>query len=202
MTYSGRPLSITVIIPVGPGHAAISERAVLSVENAWRAERGPFYAKETVRVFDLDGEVGRSGARNSGLDAFNADWYFLMDADDEMLPYTFGLVDLDTPATFGSILLNGRPSTKNRHPVTRKVLFRHGADGTLCMGFFLRGDLAQEMRFDESLDNGEDFDFYARLPDFAKIREPLVNINYRPGRQAARAGWHEACREALLKYKC
>lgn len=70
------------------------------------------------------------------------------------------------------------------------------------MGFFCRADVAARLLFDESLDAGEDFDFYMRLPDFVKIAAPLVEI----GRDAPSAvgprgyrslNWIEVCNRVI-----
>jgi hypothetical protein len=46
------------------------------------------------------------------------------------------------------------------------------------MGFFVKADVARELRFDESMNIAEDYDFYVRLPSFAKVSEPLARIGY------------------------
>lgn len=197
---AGSGLSVAVVIPVGPGHQLVSARARFSVERAWVTNRGPFSHLD-IRVVDDSAGLGRSQARNRGL-SDPADWYFLLDADDQMMPGAFGLVQ-DAPATFGAIVLDGKPYKGNRWPVTRETLFEHGADGTLTMGCFIRGDVAA--RFNESLENGEDFDFYLRLPGFVKIQEPLVDIGYSTPsaggkRKGAEGAWREACREVIRGY--
>jgi hypothetical protein len=197
-------MKCTVIIPVGPGHEKLAREAVDSVYEAARHSPGPFSGVELALVDDLDGKLGRSRARNMGMDDNPSDWFFLMDADDRMMPDTFMLVALSQPATFGTILLAGKVGRENRWPVTRDTLFEHGAVGTLAMGCFVRGDLG--IRFDESLDIGEDFDFYMRLPGFTKLQVPLVNIGYRTpsagGPRSPRNGrWREACRAVIERYR-
>jgi hypothetical protein len=157
-------------------------------------------------VRDLEGRLGRSAARNKGLDDNPADWHFLLDADDEMAPGAFSLVDLETPATFGAVRLHPRTNqtAPNYWPVTREFLFLRGAEGTLSMGCFVRGNLG--LRFDESLDFGEDFDFYMRLPGFTKQREPLAYIGYdRPSasgpRQAIENKWVERSNQVIAQYR-
>jgi glycosyltransferase involved in cell wall biosynthesis len=195
-------MNVGVIIPVGPGHEALAKAAVRSVLSASRITLGPFRRFEIVVVPDLDGALGRSAARNRGMDAYPADWHFLLDADDEMMPDAFRLVDTNVAATFGAIYLNGRPSRENRHPVKLDTILEHGALGTLSMGCFVRGDLG--LRFDESMDAAEDFDFYMRLPSFVKRREPLVNIGYHHpsagGPRGGESAWCDRCREVIARY--
>lgn len=88
--------------------------------------------------------------------------------------------------------------------MTREDLFQHGALGTLSMGCFVRGDLG--LRFDESMDIGEDFDFYLRLPSFTKRNKPLVHIGYtEPSaggpRGASKVGWLDACAAVIERYR-
>lgn len=188
-----------VVIPVGPGHEPESLQAMESVRLAWQTGPGPFTDHAVVRVMDTFGDLGRSRARNLGMHHNPADFHFLLDADDRMMPEAFALVDLEAPATFGAIWCDGERARGDRHPVTRATLFEHGARGTLAMGCFLRGDLG--LRFDETLDNGEDFDFYMRLPGFTKRTEPLVDISYRAKRDRRRAGWLEACEAVADRYR-
>ena len=184
-------LSCSVVIPVGPGHEAYSDNAARSVLRAWEYNRGPFTGFWVDRVWDRDGTLGPSRARNQGMDQRPADWHFLLDADDAMMPEAFTLVDLEAPATFGAVMLDGQVSRDNVWPVDREVVRERGALGTLSMGCFVRGDLG--LRFREDLRMAEDFDFYCRLPGFTKRREALVNIGYRK----PRAGYGEKDREAV-----
>lgn len=186
-----RRLSCAVVIPVGPGHEAFSRDAAASVVRAWEHDPGPFSSLQLAVVLDTDGRLGRSRARNQGLDSHPADWHFLLDADDEMMPRAFLLVDLEAPATFGAVLLDGQVSPDNVWPLCKSDLRDRGALGTLSMGCWVRGDLG--LRFREGFPVGQDFDFYCRLPSFVKRREPLVNIGYRK----PRAGHGEKDREAV-----
>lgn len=193
-----------VVIPVGPGHEVFALDAVASVWMAWGADRGRFTDMSVAVIGDTRGEMGRSAARNLGMDVSPADWHFLLDADDQMMPGAFGLVQPDYPATFGAVCLDGVIARENRPYVDRAALLEHGARGTLCMGFFVQGDLG--LRFDTSLDAGEDFDFYLRLPGFTKVREPLVNIgNSKPSASGPRGrgglGWVGACDLIVDRYK-
>lgn len=197
-------MKCTVIIPVGPGHEGLSVKANQSVFNAWARGQGPFDYLHVCLVPDHQGLLGRSKARNRALNELDSDWFFLMDADDEMMPDAFSLVDFNHTATFGEIYLSDRNYRNNVWPVTRETLFEKGAKGTLSMGFFLRGDC--EVRFDETMDRGEDFDFYMRLPDFVKIQKPLVSIGYdKPSARGPRGykkiEWQEICDAVIDRYR-
>jgi glycosyltransferase involved in cell wall biosynthesis len=198
------PVNVAVIIPVGPGHEEYSVAAVASVRAAWQHNPGPFRNIVVDVVEDTEGKLGRSAARNLGLDRNRADWHFLMDADDEMTPGGFALADTTRAATFGAVCLNGVVMRENRRNVAREDLFVRGALGTLSMGFFLYGGLGR--RFNETMDAGEDFDFYLRLPDFVKRDEPIVSI----GRDKPSAGgprgyqtldWVATCNEVIRRYR-
>lgn len=197
-------MKCVVIIPIGPGHTRQASYAVESVMHAWETARGPFTELEVAPQLDTAGQLGRSKARNNGL-SIPADYHFLLDADDRMMPNAFSLVDQGSPATFGMVCLDGVVAHKNILPVTRDTLFKYGAVGTLSMGCFLRGNLG--LRFDETIDVGEDFDFYMRLPNFTKIPLPLVSIGYwhtesaGGPRTSKGTDWGKACRTAIEAYR-
>jgi hypothetical protein len=197
-------LSISVVIPIGPGHYELAAKALRSAQYAWAMSHGPFGEINYATMLDLDGKRGRSNNRNRGMDCFPADWYFFLDAGDEMMPNAFDLVDLDAPATFGAVCIEGEIAKGNKHPVTRDILFEHGMRGTLNMGCFVNARLG--LRFDEALRVGEDFDFYLRLPGFTKLAEPLVSIGrYLPseGGPSCAGGkeWREACEAVIEHYR-
>lgn len=197
-------ISCAVIIPIGPGHEMLAERAVRSVQDSWAYHPGRFSSYVIQRVRDPYGKLGRSAARNLGMNMHpGASYHFLLDADDQMVKGTFCRVDVEAPATFGAIMLCGEISRENVYPVTRETLRKRGALGTLSMGCFVRGDLG--VRFDESLDVAEDFDFYMRLPGFVKVPYPLVDIGYdQPSaggpRGYDRIDWLGACNSIIQRH--
>ena len=168
-------MKLAVITPVGPGHQAILLMAALSVVNM---DHDGF--DEIVHVFvnDTEGKLGRSKARNAGM--IDADWYFFLDADDTIMTYAtrnFFMIVGHYDAVFGSVMINGRVSPQNVWPCNFEDVRSRKGLGTLSMGFFIKAEVARDLKFNEDLDKGEDFDFYMRLPSFYKSKFPLVSIN-------------------------
>ncbi len=121
-----------------------------------------------------------------------------------MYPNALTLCDTGVDATFGAIMLDRKPYRQNVWPVTRQTLFEAGAMGTLSMGCFVRGDLG--LRFNEEMDIAEDYDFYMRLPSFAKRKEPLVSIGYHlPSAKGPRGyeeiDWIGECNKVIARYQ-
>lgn len=195
-------MKCAVVIPVGPNHEAYLDACVTSVKKAWECGRGPFTKLEFVIMRDPQGAHGRSAMRNEGMASVTTDWYFLLDADDLMMRGAFQMLAPEVDATFGAVWIERKVTPGNRWPVTRDDLFKYGADGTLSMGCFVRGNLG--LQFDEALDVGEDFDFYLRLPSFVKRFDPLVAIGYRRSaggpRSSAGTRWREACWDVVQRY--
>lgn len=196
-------MRLAVITPVGPGHEGILPMAALSV-----IQLQPYCFTEILHIIinDTEGKLGRSKARNLGM--VDADWYFFLDADDTIMPYAPRFVER-TPdefaAIFGAVQINGRVTPKNRWPCRIEDVHEHGGLGTICMGFFVKSEVAWDLKFDESLDKGEDFDFYMRLPSFYKVKPPLVSINsHIPSANGPRGykelDWHKVCREVIDRY--
>ena len=197
-------MRLVVITPVGPGHESILPLAALSVLHL---EYHEFTEIQHIIVNDTKGELGRSKARNLGM--IEADWYFFLDADDVMMPYAtrfVGRVGDKFDAIFGAVQVNGRISPNNLWPCKIEEIYKYGGQGTLCLGFFVKAEIAREIRFDETLDKGEDFDFYIRLPSFYKVKPPLVSVNSKiPSARGPKGyeelDWHKTCREVVDRYK-
>jgi len=168
-------MKLAIITPVGPGHELCLPMCALSVI---QLKHGLFDEIIHVIVNDTEGKWGRSRARNQGME-MDADWYFFLDADDVIMPYATRVVEKHHGAIFGAVQVNGRISPNNIWPCGLKDIWTHGAQGTLSMGFFVESSIARDLKFDESLNVGEDFDFYMRLPSFHKVKFPLVSINCR-----------------------
>lgn len=69
-----------------------------------------------------------------------------------------------------------------------------------------RAEVARRLRFNESLDVGEDFDFYMRLESFVKVPHVLVAIGYdQPSAGGPRGGdnrdWMETCKQIVRSYR-
>jgi glycosyltransferase involved in cell wall biosynthesis len=126
---------------------------------------------------DLAGEYGRSRRRNDGIDyalANDLDWIFFLDADDVMAPHTFAAASSyiqDYDAIFGMIA-ESRLDTPGQMKIRENQLgpttsihdiLQHDPFLTLQMGHFVRTKAAAEIRFDTSLDAGEDFKYYLEL---------------------------------------
>ena len=220
-------MHVAVITPVGPGHELAAGKCMASVRVAWARSRGPFGTLTHAPVFDSKGSLGRSAARNRGVCVSDrADWYLFLDADDRLEPDAFALVaphvappsfedSLDSStapctAVFGAVQTERHGIVReNRHPVTWADLMEHGPVGTLSMGCFVRGDVARATPFNESLDRGEDFDFYLRAlhgRPFVKLPEPLVMIgdtvpSAGGPRGYGRIDWRAECQAVIDRWK-
>lgn len=199
--------SLLVITPVGPGHENLVKRCAESVK---RLAKGPFSEVCHMRWYDPEGEHGRSKARNYSM-CHSWDWYFFLDADDEIYPDAAFLAAPhleDYDAIFGAVCVGGQITKSNQHPMTRSLLLERGARGTLSMGFFCRAEVAREISFNEDMDAGEDMDFYLRLTEkysFIKHYKPLVNISRDPSatgpRGYDRLDWWKTCDQVVNKYR-
>lgn len=196
-------MKLVVITPVGPGHETFAAQAVASVTVA--NERGyvGFTSIKHNVVEDHGGQLGRSRARNLGMDK-DADWYFFLDADDTMREDALSLNDFSSAATFGSVSLSGRVPWENIYPCRWRDIALYGASCTIAMGFFCRASVARRLRFNEAMNKGEDFDFYMRLPSFTKIDRPLVDIGYHlPSAGGARGydqiDWVGICNDVIAE---
>lgn len=186
-------MKLAIITPVGPGHEKPAEQAIDSVNRAIEYARGAgklwFTRIRHVVIDDTKGLMGRSRARNEGM--VDADWYFFLDADDRMSKEALTLNDFNATATFGAVCLDACVYEKNVYPCGWEEIVKFGAAGTLSMGFFCRADVARQIRFNEKMDQGEDFDFYMRLPSFVKIEKPLVEIGYQTPSAVGPRGYNE-----------
>lgn len=193
-------MRLVVVTPVGPGHENVVQYAKQTVR---QLELGPFDTISHKIIDDTEGKLGRSAARNLGM--VPADWYFFLDADD--MVYSKATLNFNPmySATFGAVKYNRKVSKANVWPCGWEEIKVHKARGTLSMGFFVRADVANELKFNEDMDAGEDFDFYMRLPDFTKVALPLVSIgSHIPSAHGPRGyetlNWTKVCNEIIDKY--
>ena len=209
-------LKCAAVTPIGPGHVERARECRASIEAAWRVHRGPFSALEFCFIDDSRGELGRSKARNLGVQAAleaRADWIFFLDADDLMTPRAFSLFG-EYADRFDAVwgLMAIKPPAEPHHIRFPQALTLQSIDElllldpfmTLLMGHFVRASAAVALPFDESIDAGEDFDYYIRAWErfrCVKIAEVLsVNRSdqHSSGPRAATADqWRTACAAQL-----
>ncbi len=211
-------LSCGVITPIGPGHAEIYRECRASIERATARSQGPFERVDIVSVDDTKAELGRSRARNAAVRRcaeLNVDWLFFLDADDLMSPEAFRLVEPlvgDYDAIWG-LIVEQMPEAANVVRLPQAVsldsldeLVVFDPYQTLQMGHFVRTAAAVETPFDESMDSGEDFDYYLRLwRAYRCVKRPLeLFVNRRRihsvgPRSASGRAWGETVRPMISR---
>ena len=171
----GSRLKCAAVTPVGPGHAQRACECRASIEAAWREHPGPFSGLQFHFIDDGRGELGRSRARNVGVEAARqtgADWIFFLDADDFMTPRAFSIFGeyADRFDAVWGLMAIKPPDSVDYHVRFPQALTLRSVDElllldpfmTLLMGHFVRTSVAVDLPFDETLDAGEDFDYYIR----------------------------------------
>ncbi|HMK49339.1 MAG TPA: tetratricopeptide repeat protein [Thermodesulfovibrionales bacterium] len=174
-----------IVTPVGPGHNGLYSECLESVKKSFSGARGIFSEIIPIRIDDSNGRLGRSSARNIGVKKAaqqNADWIFFLDADDIMAPSAFEYVSgylEHFDAVWGSIwtIERGEVYASER---PHQLPFLYGIEElllydpflTLQMGHFVKTSVALATPFDESIDIGEDFDYYLRVWE----RHPCIKI--------------------------
>jgi FkbM family methyltransferase len=164
-----------VVIPVGPGHAILAERACASVYQAMSKGMGAFSAVE-VLCWDDNAGQGRSRARNLAVRqavAEGADWIFFLDADDLLDERAFEQVAdyLEHHDAIWGAIHECSPDGHGRHCRPNQVMPIHRIEDilrndpflTLQMGHFVKARIALDNPFDENMDCGEDFKYYLQL---------------------------------------
>jgi hypothetical protein len=178
-------MKLDILIPVGPGHEELYKRAVDSVRMA-TVNKGPFDVVSIRAGDDTEGKNGRSKTRNDLAKESDADWLFLLDADDLLHPEAF-LAFANYPyldAMFGTICEMQEGCVRERYQVPEihdyQTLLAFDPYLTLQMGHFVRREVFEKLKFNEDMDVGEDWDYYLRLwKNFKceKVKHPLmVNV--------------------------
>jgi FkbM family methyltransferase len=214
-------MKCAVVTPVGPGHEYFALDAEESVRHAHATAPGPFDEVVYIKVDDTRGELGRSAARNRGVQLAQeagAGWIFFLDADDIMCPYAFANATphLDRyDAVWGAIyeLADDEEAGVIRAgqllPITRiDQLLGNDPFITLQIGHFVKTAVALATPFAPQLNAGEDFDYYLRVwSQFkcVKIEQPFFynrRNTYAGGPRAATdRDWRMAV-ERIICEKC
>ena len=150
---------VTIIIPIGPGHASIVEDAYASVIRA-SENPGAFDDIKIGIIDDTEGKMGRSKARNTAVAKSSSDWIFFLDADDLLLDSAFANVEphLGHDAIWGlicelrpdgNLLYRTQQFELNNYNDDEKGYLRHDPFTTCQMGHFVKRDAFEG--FDESL---------------------------------------------------
>lgn len=209
-----------VVTPIGPGHEALYRACEESVVTSFNAHPGLFSEVLLISVDDTEGFYGRSRSRNIGVQEAldqRADWVFFLDADDLMAPRAFELASpylLTHDAVWGQIYcFDSADSRPVRRPDQAETLtdvldlFAHDPFLSIQMGHFVRTRIAYRNPFEQTLNAGEDFDYYLRVWSrhrCTKISGPLF-YNRRGAhstgpRSATGSDWRMAVEERLHHY--
>lgn len=216
-------LSCAVVTPIGPGHEQVYyDLCVESIRAAIRKSKGPFEEVYLFPVQDFLGDLGRSKARNIGVNLAqinNIDWIFFLDADDFMFEAAFeNLTDYveKYDAVWGQIVemsVGDEGSAKLRDNQVSNIenfetVINNDPFYTLQMGHFVRTDTAVCHPFDESMDTGEDFKYYlevwkaGRCLKSEKIFFVNVRGNHSSGPRSANGSqWRKAVEQEINYYK-
>ena len=182
-------MKCAVITPIGPGHEELYQSCLQSINDAWQFSKGPFNQIEIMALWDLQATHGRSKKRNEGIQEamrLHCEWIFFIDADDLMTKFSFeafskyfenydGVWGNICEAPFGQLT-----KAKLRDEQITKMdqfeeLLRFEPYSTIQMGHFIKSHIANEIKFDEEMDIGEDFRYYLRVwQSFKCVKVPEI----------------------------
>jgi glycosyltransferase involved in cell wall biosynthesis len=174
--------AVSVIIPVGPGHAKHLPSAIHSVigQTAWAweivvvndsGEALPLDPYPFVRVVDTGPRAGAGAARNAGMRAAVAPLVFFLDADDVILPRTLELMlrryaEGDAGYVFSGwwFVQDGKPPVENiAAEWWPEAWLDYSATGIHGVSVLIGREEALRIGgFDESLAGFEDWEFFVR----------------------------------------
>jgi len=147
-------MEVQVIIPVGPGHEDIAVDAVTSALAL---------GYDFIPIDDTEGKLGRSKARNIGVRQATAEWLFFLDADDLLHKDAKKAEKYKKYDGIWGLINDGKVRIPQVRNVDFDTLVKHEPTQTLQMGHFIKREVALAYPFDESMDCGEDFDYYLRV---------------------------------------
>jgi glycosyltransferase involved in cell wall biosynthesis len=191
-------MEVEVVMPVGPGHETIAIEAATSAMSL---------GFDVLPIDDTEGKLGRSKARNIAVRLAKAEWLFFLDADDVMHKDAKKAKKFTNYDAIFGLINDGKVRVPQIRKVDFKSLLRHDPTQTLQIGHFVKRAVALKYPFDESLDCGEDFDYYLRLwRDRRCIKIPHTLFVNRRGnhstgpRSATGRDWSEAVKRIQNEY--
>jgi glycosyltransferase involved in cell wall biosynthesis len=167
--------SATVVIPIGPGHESVAERAVASVH-------GQTVPTALITVRDTQ-QRGPGWARNQGLAQVETDYVVFLDADDWL-----------NPQFVGQCLAVRKPGRYVYTDWYTDEVAQAAPDKAWCGGtwhvittLIPTAWVRRIGGFDESLPGAEDTDFYLKLTTQRQCGQRLAEPLFHYGQEGTRA---------------